>query len=110
MNSDRGRGSLGHAAAAFENNALVHAQARGSDLALERRGAMNLHPVLGPDVAVHLAAHHDDAGVDFALNPGALADDQRVGRENLSTEHSVDADSPVKTKFSFEFTPLINNP
>lgn len=70
---------------------------------------MNLDAVTRPDAAAELAADDDGSGFDLSLDPGALTDDQRIGRVDFPAEHSANPDSALKAELAFELTSLIKN-
>src|SRR5688500_3271899 len=82
--------AMRHLAAALEDDALVHAETRGQDIAPEDGGPVDLDAIFGSDVSPHLAADNHNACVDLSLNARVLADNQGVGGKNLATKGAVD--------------------
>jgi hypothetical protein len=63
---------------------------------------MNLHALVGYDLADHRAADGDAADVDVAVDVRALADDQFILRRDLSVEAPVDAHGVFELQLAFE--------
>src|SRR4051794_32324445 len=98
-----------HLARTFEDDALVHAQARGEDIAPKNSGPMDLHAMLRADISGHFAADDDRTGVDLPMNPGPLAHDQGVRGVDFPAERAADPYGALKAELSLEFAPVIDH-
>jgi hypothetical protein len=100
---------VSHLAAAFENHAVIDAEAWGKNVASENGWTMNLYAVFGANGTVHFTANDHDSGFDLPVHSGAFADYQGIGGKNLASKAAANADSPLKAKLSFEFATVIKN-
>ncbi len=80
------------------------------NVAPENSGLLNLHSILGADLARELATHDHGSGLYIGLNPGALSDNQRIWGKDFSPKGAADAHSPQKAQFAFELAPGLDDP
>ena len=98
-----------HFRASLEDHAFVYHEAGSNDVPAENRRPVNFHPVLCNNVPNDLAANDNGSGLDFTFNPRPLTHNKDVVGEDLSLECTADANRPLKTKLSFEFTAMLDD-
>jgi hypothetical protein len=98
-----------HLAAAFENDALIYAQARRENIAAKNRWTMNFDPVLGANTAIDLSTDDHDARINLSMNARALADNQGIWGVNIAAKGSTDSHRSLEAKFALEFTAMVDH-
>src|SRR5262245_1362438 len=93
---------------AFDQDALGHDDHRRLDVAVDARGAAQLHALGRAHVAGDLTADDDVPGVDVGLDDALLPDDERVVGTDLAGELAVQHDRAAERVLALDLRALVD--
>src|SRR5205823_14766233 len=91
-----------HLAVTLEEDAALDDDRCGGQRSAHLAGRLDLDALRSLGVAVVFADDDERAHLDLRLHLGALADDERIGRDDFAAELPVDADGTLEDQLAFE--------
>src|SRR5579859_135030 len=99
-----------HVAASIKNAAWIDHQARRMDFAGNHSLCLNLDPAFREDHSIKAAGDYHAVAFDLSLDLGAFSQNDRLFRNYISFDVSVDSKRPGQLERAFEGDALIDEP